>query len=161
MASKRAHKSTDPELEELPDVSSAGPDEDGESIGELEIEKRARHRNFGSALRVDEVEPLMFDMCDQTFHCRPAMTSRRLLRFVKQADGAQGGEAGDALYSFMDSALVPEDVQRWNDLLDSEDYIIDVAFIGEIISWLVEVYSSRPTKRFSPSPSGPQTTSPG
>jgi hypothetical protein len=105
----------------------------------------ARFKDFGSAIRMSELPPLTFELCEQTFHCRPALQSRRLLQFVKEADGDSGVSAGEAIHNFMETVIVPEDVQAWKNLLDSDEYIVDVALLGNVVTWLVEQYSGRPT----------------
>lgn len=110
-----------------------------------------RHKDFGPALRVAEMEPLSFELCDHTFHCFPAMTSRKLLNYARKADGADGSSAGETVYGFMEAAILPDQREEWNALLDDDEYVIDISLISDVVSWLVEQYSGRPTLRSSPS----------
>lgn len=105
----------------------------------------ARFKDFGSAVRMSELAPLTFDLCGTTFHCRPALQSKKLLEFVKDADSDSGMSAGEAIHKFMETVILPDDVQAWKDLLESEEFIIDVALLGNVVTWLVEQYSGRPT----------------
>lgn len=107
----------------------------------------ARHKDFGSAIRLADLPPLSFDLCEMNFRCRPALQSRKILEFVRSADSGSETAAGDAIHHFIASSLLPDDVQAWEELLDSDEYVVDVQMLGDIVTWLIEQYSSRPTQQ--------------
>lgn len=119
----------------------------GKSKTKAESNGDRRHKNFGDAMRVDDLEPLSFDLCGQTFHCRPAIQSKRLLYFVAQADSDSGAQAGNALHKFLEEVILEDDRAAWKELVDGDEYIIDAQLLGDIVTFLVEAYSGRPTTR--------------
>ena len=115
------------------------------TITEITEAPSARFKDFGSAIRASELPPLTFELCDQTFHCKPALQSKKLLEFVKSADDDSGLSIGETIHKFMESVIVPDDVPAWQELMDSEEFIVDVPTLSEVVTWLVEQYSARPT----------------
>jgi hypothetical protein len=105
-----------------------------------------RFKDFGDALRASSLPPLYFDLCGKRFHCVPAMQSRKLMKFVKRAEGSEGASAGEVIHDFMDSCIVADDQDAWSALMDSDEFIIDVQLISDIVTWLITQYSSRPTQ---------------
>lgn len=115
------------------------------TVTEITEAPSARFKDFGSALKFSDLPPLSFELCERNFKCRPALQSKKLLEFVKDADGGSGLSAGEAIHKFMETVIVPEDVQAWKDLLDSDEFIVDVSLLSNVVTWLVEQYSGRPT----------------
>lgn len=109
-------------------------------------EDAPRHKDFGSPVRIDQLPPLSFDLAGQTFHCRPAIRTKRMLQFVKQADSGDGG-AGQAVIDFLESVLAPEDLDAWQELIDGDEYVVDAALLSDIVMWLIEQYAARPTQQ--------------
>lgn len=105
----------------------------------------ARHKSFGGGKSASEFEPLTFDIDGVSFTPRPALPGTALLEFIRDADDEEGNSA-KALYVFLERALVPDEYKRLREVLDSPDRVIDIADIGEIVSWLIEEYSARPTQ---------------
>ncbi len=56
--------------------------------------------------------------------------------------------------------LVPEDVERWNNLRSREDNPVTIVQINAILEWLVGEQTERPTQTPSPSGSGRGRTGP-
>lgn len=122
-----------------------------------------RRKSFRGGKPVNQFEPVEFDLNDQTFKCKPALQGAVLLSFVAKADSESGGAAAGALYGFFADAMEPAEYARFDSYLNSPDIIIDMETIGEIASWLVEEYTSRPTQpselsATGPSSAGPQST---
>lgn len=109
-------------------------------------ESNRRFRNFGEAVRASDLPPLEFELCGRLYHCAPAMNSKKLMGFVKRADDAGGSSAGDVIHDFIHEVILSEDREAWDALMDSDDYIIDIQLVSDVVSWLIENYSNRPTK---------------
>lgn len=122
-------------------------DENGAVEDAQDAQDEKRFKNFGVPVRIAEMVPLEFELCGHTFHCRPAIQSKKMISFVRKTDSDSGAAAGEALHEFMETAIIPEDVEAWREIVDGEEYLIDAAQLGDIVSWLVEQYSERPTKR--------------
>lgn len=119
-----------------------------------------RRKTFRGGKNIAEFEPIEFDLNDQTYKCKPALQGAVLLEFVARADSESGGEAAGALYGFFQDAMEPEEYERFRAYLNSPEIIIDMETIGEIASWLVEEYTSRPTQGSEPSDTGPSSAGP-
>lgn len=118
----------------------------------------ARHKKFHGGTKISDFEPLTFELNGAEFTCNPAIPGAALLNFVKDADGDSGGDSAKALFNFLKAAMSDEEYGRLDGILNASDVIIDIELIGEIVSWLVEEYSSRPTTRPEVSSNGQQTS---
>jgi len=106
-----------------------------------------------------------------------SFTSRRLADFTFDIDGEAFTAIGTApagplldvaaahdderiamMMAFLDGVLVPESAERFAARLRSTDNPIDAQTLGEVVEYLVEVYSRRPTQPGEPSPNGDSTT---
>jgi hypothetical protein len=105
----------------------------------------ARTKKFAGGTKLSDFEPLDFELNGVKFDCKPAIQGSVLLEFVRDADGDSGGDSAKALYSFLSSAMAEEEYNRLQTVLHDPDIIIDIELIGEIVAWLVEEYSARPT----------------
>lgn len=103
-----------------------------------------RFKDFGGSEHANK-EPLSFKIYDEVFDCRPSLPGRVLLSLVAQS-GDDGSGIAKAIDGFFDICLLEESRKRFNDLLDDSDRVVTVEMLGEITAWLVEEYSSRPTK---------------
>ena len=108
-----------------------------------------RKKNFGGSS--EEVEPLEFDLFDETFYCRPELQGHTLLTYSKRFASDDLAEQNGAFIDFFKSALKAESYERFQSLCDSEDKIVKIEKLGEIAEWLIEEYTDRPTKGSNPS----------
>lgn len=103
----------------------------------------ARFKSFGSPA-ADKSEPLSFELYGETFHAKPALQGKTLMRLIAKSDINNAAESAGMIGDFFDVALLPEDLERFNALQDSDDKIVPVETLAEIVGWLVEEYSGRP-----------------
>lgn len=106
-----------------------------------------RHKDFGRPVKQDELEPVSFDLYDETFNCYKQIHGVTLLTFVKRASSDDGKEATDALLSIFERVMPNEEYERFVALCDDPEKVVPVETLGEIIGWLMEVYSERPTEQ--------------
>lgn len=107
--------------------------------------KIARHRSFTRKARA-AVEPPTFDIYDQTFTGRPEIQGAVVLEFLETADGADGASSAKKILSFFESALEPESNERFQVLIHDPETVVDLEELTEILAWLIEEYTSRPTQ---------------
>lgn len=103
-----------------------------------------RKKSFGSP--TSDVEPLVFDLFDEEFECRPEIQGATLLTYSKRFSSDDLGEVNAAFLDFFQSALKKESYERFEAICNSEDKIVKVETLGEIAEWLIEEYTDRPTK---------------
>lgn len=105
-----------------------------------------RHKSFGSPNRDTHEEPVTFEIYDEEFECRSQIQGATLLRFVEDADSGDGGRAAGAMLDFFKRVLQPESFERFEVLWEDPDRIVPMETMGEIVSFLVEEYTKRPTQ---------------
>lgn len=111
----------------------------------------ARHKSFGNSNPYVDQEPVSFDLYDETFICKAAVQGAVLLRFGKETKD----NAAEAVMNFFQTCMPEDEYERFAELIDSEDKIVDATTLGEIAGYLVSEYSARPTVPGSSSSTGP------
>lgn len=106
-----------------------------------------RHKDFGSPVNQDELEPVFFELYGQRFDCYKQIHGVTLLRFVKEANSDDGARATEAMLSIFERVLPKDEYARFESLCNDPETVVPVDTLGEIIGWLMEVYSDRPTKQ--------------
>jgi hypothetical protein len=102
-----------------------------------------RFKDFGSGGEVS-YEPVSFKLYGEDFHCRPALQGKVLLDMA--ANSNTDGNAGKVINDFFAQALLPESHVKFEALINDPEKIVPVETLGEIVGWLVEEYSNRPTQ---------------
>lgn len=122
----------------------------------------ARFKDFGSdqILDTSEYEPVTFRLDGQDFLCYPVLPGSALLEFVSDADSGEGGRASESILRFFKAAMAEDEYERFYTLIKRPDRVTPMEVLADISTWLVEVYSDRPTKLPSASPTGTTTTDP-
>ena len=105
----------------------------------------AKFKDFGSGAGTGAKEPVSFTLHGESFECRQALQGKIILDLVARSSSENASDAAKVIDDFFSSVLLPESLTRFNNLLKDPDKIVDVETLGEISSWLVEVYTSRPT----------------
>lgn len=115
----------------------------------------ARYKDFGRGSDTP-AEPLMFKIYDEEFSCRTQMQGKALLDLVAKSSGAgeNPAESAKVITDFFKMVLLPESHVRFEELTNDPDRVVEVETLGEIVGWLVEQYSDRPTSRPEALPSG-------
>ncbi len=119
----------------------------------------ARFKEFGSGGDTAST-PLSFKIHGEEFHCYPNIQGKTLLDMVSQSMQQDSAMAVEVINTFFDKTLKPESKEAFNSLINDPERIVTVDTLGEIVTWLVEQYSSRPTQGSEDSQSGQQTSGP-
>lgn len=104
----------------------------------------SRFKDFGAG-EIDET-PLSFKLHGEEFHCYPAIQGATLLKLVSDAESDNGATVANVISTFFSKTLLPESYERFDALINDPERIVTVETLGEISGWLVEEYTSRPTK---------------
>jgi hypothetical protein len=112
-----------------------------------------KYRDFGGFLESSK-EPISFKLYDEEFHCKGALQGKVLLDMVAISNSEDPAQNAALIDSFFGKVVLPESYERFQKLLQDEEKIVTIDTLGEITSWLVEQYSSRPTTGPEPSLSG-------
>lgn len=107
-----------------------------------------RHRSFGKKT-TKKLEPITFDVFDESFEAYPQLQGIVILEYVAaiaESDESNGAEAAVMILDFFEKALVPESYERFLKLTHDPDTIVEADELTEIVSWLMEQYTDRPTE---------------
>lgn len=122
----------------------------------------SRFRDFGSGDIIDTsaYEEITFALDGETFTCYPVIPGAALLDFVAEADSGETGRATGSILKFLGACMTEEEYERFTRFVKRPDRVTPMETLAAISTWLVEVYSARPTPLPSASPSGTGTTPP-
>lgn len=112
-----------------------------------------RFKDFGDGGTVI-VEPLSFKLHDVEFKCKSVIQGKVLLDMVAMSGSENSGESASVLKSFLKSVMVADSHAEFLEMQDSDDKIVSIETIGELVGWLVGEYSGRPQEGPDNSQSG-------
>lgn len=115
----------------------------------------SRFKQFEIAKAETAGEGPSFGMADQVFQCLPVLPVAAIAELTKDSGGIVQAVA------FFEAVLIPEDVVRFHTLLADKVRVVTGEIITEVLSWLVEEYTARPTELLSTLSGGQQSTSNG
>lgn len=103
-----------------------------------------------------------FKVGGQQFTIRKKLPYKKFLRLMA-AMGEEDAETGEAEDLFFKAVLIPEDRDRFLELLnnegdDDEDAVIDPVQLRAITEWLMGVYTGKAPTSSDSSSNGPSTT---
>ena len=109
----------------------------------------AKIKDFGAPSLGEDLEDITFVLHGESFTCRKGVPGKVMIDIAAQTANEDDPAAGaKVIDEFFKSILVDEPTyQRFNDLLRDPDKMIPIETIMDIVSWLMEVYSERPTQR--------------
>lgn len=125
------------------------------------------HRTFSAAK--DELlrDRPTFDLQDENFTCKPAMSIKGLAAAVDALQAADTPDAiQDAALVFFDKVLIKADRMRIRALLvepdedDDDATPVSIKDVTDVVRWLVETYTGNPMQPSSDSGSTPESTGP-
>jgi len=109
---------------------------------------KKRHKSF--APKVDKAEPITFTILDEEFEAYPQLQGAVIIDLLAGlADtGEEGNSAAAAtlLTDIFEVALKPESLTRFKALTHDPERIVDLETLSEIVAWLMEEYTDRPTE---------------
>jgi hypothetical protein len=105
----------------------------------------AKFKDFGGKTE-QELEPVSFQLWGEEFHCVKSIQGKVMLDMVSKSSSEDPSESAGLVTSFFDQVLLDESLERFNKLLESKDKIVTVDTLAEIVSWLTEQYTNRPSE---------------
>jgi hypothetical protein len=109
----------------------------------------SRFKDFGSK-KSENLEPISFKLWDEEFTCVPELQGKVLLDMVANVsvdEDSDPSKQAKSINEFFSTVLSVESEKRFNTLLTDKEKIVSVDTLGEIVGWLVEQYTNRPTER--------------
>ena len=107
----------------------------------------SRYKDFGAGSNKDNKEPIIFKIHGEEFTCVPEVQGRVLLNIVAEAGDEDPAKAASAISTFFNFVLEDESSARFNALTEDKHRVVTVETLTEIITWLMELYTSRPEEQ--------------
>ena len=106
----------------------------------------SRFKDFGDGGVVNS-EPLSFKLWGEEFKCSPVIQGKVLLEIVADSGSEDVTKSTQVMEKFFSAVLDAESKKRFDALLSDPEKITTIETLGEIVAWLMEAYSNRPTER--------------
>ena len=108
-----------------------------------------KFRDFGSPTIGGDSEDVEFVLYGEKFKCRKGVPGKTMLDIVAGISSENDpGAAARSVDQFFKAVLSSDDeYSRFNAICVDPDKLIQVEQLMEIVQWLMETYSERPTKR--------------
>lgn len=118
-----------------------------------------RRKKFSSTKRVGTDDVVILEVNDQEFRCKSRIPGMVLVDFISQMDEDDPKSMGDSLKGFFNEALLPAELDRFNEYIRLPENDIDLEMLAEMAGWLAEQFSGEaPTGPSSASSGGPEAT---
>lgn len=113
----------------------------------MSVAKTSRHRSFSSSEEApkEQLEPVTFDLAGETFAAKPELQGIVLMDFLEASDGG-GVTSIVAFKTFLEESMEEAEYARLNKHLRTATENVDIEKIAKVVAYLVEEYTSRPTK---------------
>jgi hypothetical protein len=110
----------------------------------------AKFKDFGGSTN-ETAEPISFKIFDEEFSCIPKIQGKVLLNMVSNSNSDDPAASASVITEFFSAVLKEESLERFNLLVEDKERIVSVETLGEIVGWLAEQYTNRPTEGSSAS----------
>jgi hypothetical protein len=115
----------------------------------------ARFKDFGAgATNGASAEKIMFKLHNEEFECIPEIPGKTILDLVAKSGGEDPSQSAEAVTGFFKTVLTPESNVRFDVLATDPERIVTMDTLSNVIEWLVEQYTDRPTERPEASSTG-------
>jgi hypothetical protein len=106
----------------------------------------SKFKDFGS-IDSKDLEPISFKLWEEDFECVSSIQGKVLLDLVSDSGSDDPVKSAQTMNKFFAAALKKDSLEKFNTLLEDPEKIVTVELLGEIVGWLVEQYSNRPSER--------------
>ena len=106
----------------------------------------SRFKDFGAPNDGVTTEKLSFKLYGEEFECIPALPGKTLLSFAEASGSEDGSESAKAINKFFEKVLTEESYKRFDELAEDPKRLVTVETLADIVGWIVESYSNRPTQ---------------
>lgn len=102
-------------------------------------------KSFTPAKKREALEPVPFELCGEEFEAYPKIAGIKLLEFI--ATGVDGSNsAAQGILDYLKSSMKDTEYKRFYDVVSDPENEIEIETLSEIVSYLIEAQSSRPTE---------------
>lgn len=120
-----------------------------------------RKRKFGAEIPPEGAAPMTLEINGQEFSVRGEMSGLRILRIIEALEGTdEEGMDVRVLTSFISDAFLAQDRERGVGCLLSDEHVVTLPILIDIVQWLVSEYTGNPTGQPEQSDDSSETTGP-
>lgn len=116
--------------------------------------KKKRHKSF-EVRNIEDAEPLTFDVGGEEFTCYPEVQGKTILDIMRNAaegdEDTRGVMMAVSVLDFFKKVMPESEYERFEKLMEDPKRIVSMDTLSEIMSWLIEEYTDRPTQPSSDS----------
>lgn len=109
-------------------------------------------------------EPVEFELNGVVIHCAKNVSGMTMLQFATVAgneNSEDGAAVAVAIMDLLKKIILPTSWPAFYEVASDPNAGVGIEELGQIVGWLAEAYSERPTQPSSPSSNGPLETGPG
>ena len=102
---------------------------------------------LAKAQQQDSPEPIEFELWGDVYTAKPRLQAVEIINFLKKNndDATLSESFDDVILPFFEAALTKESYAKFTELIHSDDRIMEVSDFVEVLQWLIEQYTDRPT----------------
>lgn len=106
----------------------------------------ARNNTKSFSSKKTKAEPIKFTLEDQEFEVYGNVPGSVLLEFMEYAGSESAAETAKGIRYYLEHSMDKATYKRFKTLIDDPDILIDIETLSEIVSYLIEERTSRPTE---------------
>lgn len=94
-----------------------------------------------------ELEPITFELIEgETFEAYPEVAGAVTLEFIAATSGDDSAKTAQGILNYLEASMDAKNFKRFNAIIHSPDHKIKIETLSEIVSYLIEERTSRPTE---------------
>lgn len=103
-------------------------------------------KSFTSSKEKAVVEPIEFELEGETFEAYGQVPGAVLLEFIAASSSEDSTGTAGAILAYLKSSMNRENFKRFDKLIRDPEKVIQLQVLADIVAYLVEERSSRPTE---------------
>lgn len=116
---------------------------------------KRQHKQFGTRkAKPQEESEVGFTLGETDYTAKPDIQGAVILEFIAAADAGEGMGAAAHILAFFDEVLPKDELAKFKAQIKSDDEIVELETLSDIVAYLIEEYTERPTQESTPSDAG-------
>lgn len=102
-------------------------------------------KSFTPAKKKEALEPIVFELLEETFEAYPKISGVTLLEFIASGDAESGSSTAKGILDYLKASMKKSEYARFHAFVADPENDVELETLSEIVSFLIEEQSSRPT----------------
>lgn len=103
-------------------------------------------KSFTSTKEKEVIEPIQFELEGETFEAYGQVPGAVLLDFIAESSREDSVGSAGAILGYLKSSMNKENYKRFDKLTRDPEKVIQLQVLADIVSYLVEERTNRPTE---------------